>query len=143
MSIQLRLDVPALQALFPEGSEARLDLQRAVVSQFITQYLKPSMIRDDVMRMVTAARAEAVAQVMREMGAQSTWGAGISDSFKLQLKNEIATQASSFVSNEINEALMRSMTARVKNIEATVENALERMTANMLRARLEEKIRAL
>lgn len=37
MTVTLRLDTDALNALFPEGSEARVDLQRAVVVNLIAK----------------------------------------------------------------------------------------------------------
>ena len=35
MSIQLKLDAPAIAALFPEGSEIRLELQQAVINETV------------------------------------------------------------------------------------------------------------
>jgi hypothetical protein len=35
MSIQLKLDAPALAALFPEGSEIHLELQQAVINETV------------------------------------------------------------------------------------------------------------
>lgn len=143
MTIQLRLDTTALAALFPEGSEARLDLQRAVVNQFITQYIKPTMIRDDVMRMVTAARSEAVAQVTKELGGQNLWNTGLSDTFKQRIKDEVTMMASAFTVKTINEAVEHSVQSRMVGIDRTVDIAVNKLSDVMIRERLAERLKGI
>lgn len=48
MSIQVRLDHSALIALFPEGSEARVELSKAVIAQFTQTVFKKHMPEDAV-----------------------------------------------------------------------------------------------
>lgn len=43
MSIQIRLDAGALNALFPEGSQARVDLQACVIAEFTKKMFRQYM----------------------------------------------------------------------------------------------------
>lgn len=45
MGITLKLDASALNALFPEGSEARVELSHAVLNQAAQQYVKGGITR--------------------------------------------------------------------------------------------------
>jgi hypothetical protein len=48
MTISLKLDTAALQTLFPEGSEARLELQQAVIANIVEKMPASSQLEDYV-----------------------------------------------------------------------------------------------
>lgn len=63
--MMLRLDAAALAALFPEGSQARVDLQNAVVAEFIRKNFRDAALGDDVRKKLESARADALTEVDR------------------------------------------------------------------------------
>lgn len=63
--VVLRLNAEALAALFPEGSQARLDLQAAVVAEFVRKNLKPSTLGSAVQAQLTDLRHEVQAEVYK------------------------------------------------------------------------------
>lgn len=55
MTMRIILDATGVAALFPEGSEGALELQRQVISQFVGQYIK---IADEKLRVAVATSVE-------------------------------------------------------------------------------------
>lgn len=59
--MKIQLDTKALQTLFPEGSEARIDLQRAVVANMLRKSFRGDLslaLRDEITRTVSEMRTE-------------------------------------------------------------------------------------
>ena len=56
--VKLQLNAEALAALFPEGSQARLELQNAVVAEFVRKQLKEKVFGSDVFTTIDRVRAE-------------------------------------------------------------------------------------
>jgi predicted solute-binding protein len=52
--MKIQLDTGAMNSLFPEGSQARIDLQNAVVANFAIK-MQDKFIKDDVYQVVKAA----------------------------------------------------------------------------------------
>lgn len=71
--MRIQLDTHALEALFPEGSDARVELQSAVIANFARK-IKDSQINDTVVKLVRT-----------ELGADST---NLESMVKNVLRNE-------------------------------------------------------
>lgn len=63
--LMLRLDAEALAALFPPDTQARVDLQNAVVAEFIRKNFRDQALGSDVRTKLEGARADALAEVTR------------------------------------------------------------------------------
>jgi hypothetical protein len=93
MTMVLKLDGHALNTLFPDGSAARLELQQAVIANFIQAHVKPAWLGDTVKAQIETAQTAAVNQVLREMNLLSGYSnLTIPDSLKLKFK-EAAREA--------------------------------------------------
>lgn len=68
MSVELKLDRSALEALFPEGTEARVKLQQAVIQNFAQSYIKGS--KDTVLNSLQPQLVEMKKQISNELMAQ-------------------------------------------------------------------------
>lgn len=136
MSIQLRLDAAALAALFPEGSQARVDLQQAVVAEFAKKYIKPSAA--GLQAMVDKARAEAVAEVMKELGLSR--GAYSSNPVKLSdgVKYEIDQAARAAVREHSRERIEDY----AKNAAATTAHDAKVLVSRLVDEEIRASIRA-
>lgn len=68
--MKIQLDTKALQTLFPEGSEARIDLQRAVVANMLRKSFRGDLslaLRDEIDRTALELRAEMKTLIQAEL----------------------------------------------------------------------------
>lgn len=137
-NVTLKLDTGAMQALFPEGSEARVELQRAVVANFISQHIKPSLIGAQVESMVKAAKEAAVKEALVDLGVTTSWGGGtqLSDSFKAKLKE----QASDSLRANIGTAVEQATTAVIATLGERIKNSVEMKTDDEIRRALRLRV---
>jgi hypothetical protein len=56
--ILLRINAQALEALFPEGSQARVDIQASVIDEFTRKYIKPSSMPESVVAKLSETRMD-------------------------------------------------------------------------------------
>lgn len=146
-NILLRLDSSALNALFPEGSEARIDLQQAVISEFVKKHIKPGALGPGVLRELETVRADVLSEINRakeEMAQKVLKDQGvIRDVFgRIELKNEAKAT--------INEATRKVMQNEIAiaaeklrdEISGAVEAAVNRMTENEVRMALKTHVEA-
>lgn len=138
MSIQLRLDAAALATLFPEGSQARVDLQQAVVAEFAKKHIKPSAA--GLQAMVDKARVEAVAEVMKELGL--TRGAYSSNPVKLSdgVKYEIDQAARSAVREHSRERIEDYAKSAAATIAHDAKVLVSRLVDDEIRASIRAKV---
>lgn len=128
MSIQLKLDAQAMAALFPEGSEVRLELQQAVINE---------TVRKLVDRELTKTRAQiaeqcrvVVSEALTAEGLTSRlWqGVRLSDSYVRELK-EHAVAA-------LREASHKVVAEAVNPVVADIERRIRREVDSGLEVRL-------
>lgn len=143
MSIQLRLDAPALAALFPEGSTARVDLQNAVMAQFINHYLKPNIVTAEVLKQVEAAKSVAVSEAMRALSIRNWSNVELTEDFKRQIKKTTSDQVEQLIRTVAQDRAEEYALRAEIDLQRRVDSALERMTVVALRDRLAEKIKLL
>lgn len=149
MTIQLRLDADALASLFPEGSEARIELQRAVVAEFARKHLG-KLVPEEVQTIVRKAQKEAVTEILREYRIVNQWGnatSELTESFKTTMKAHVRDAVSAEINtslklqiDSINKDLLNTMPSY---IERQVEVKTNEMIATAVRARFEEAFKTL
>jgi len=140
MAIQLKLDAPAMLALFPEGSEVRLELQQIVINE---------VVRKVVDRELSATRAHiaeqcklVVEQALLVEGLTSKlWnGVKLSDATEKRLKEMAVSAATTAVSKAMYEAmapLVADMDIRIKKYaEGEMQARMNAMAKEALRGAL-------
>ena len=92
MSIQLKLDAAAMAALFPEGSEIRLELQQAVINETVRKIVDRELTR--TRNHIEEQCKKAVEDALAKEGLTSkVWqGVKLSDPYLEKLK-ELTTEA--------------------------------------------------
>lgn len=139
MSIQLRLDAPALAALFPEGSQARLDLQQAVVAEFVGRHLKPRMVAAEVMSVIEKARRDAVQEILSELHVTSAWTPKLSEKFLATLREE----ARAAVTVKMGEMIIDAVEEKASYVAHNANAAVTRISDKVMRDMLSEKLKGL
>lgn len=146
MSTVIRLDTNALNALFPEGSEARIELQRAVVAQFVQANIRGKTIGAEVEKIVGNAKDQAVRDALKELGVTPGWGGSgvtLSDSFKRQLHDEARSATQFRVTEQINRAADEVAGRVLGRLQAAVDAKTDEEIGKLLRTRLERISKAL
>lgn len=133
----------AINALFPEGSEARIELQRHVMQCFVQQHLKASAVTKEVRDLVDVAKRDAVKEAARELGIGSSWGSvTLSDDFKRKLR-DLARDAHSEAAREaMREAANQAAESMRKDLEYMIRSRLEQTVQKELMAKVGEKLQA-
>lgn len=132
--IKIQLNAEALAALFPEGSAARIELQNAVVAEFVRKNLRDRALGNDVFETIDRARVDASAAVERarrdimdrslaEAGLKKEYGG-----FKLQGEAEtlIKSTARNMVERAAREAADAAAEAAVEKIKTDLDAAVQR-----------------
>jgi hypothetical protein len=140
MSITLKLDTAAMEALFPAGSEARVELQRAVVANFIAAHIKPAMIGAQVEAMVKAAKEAAVKEALAELGITPAWGGAttLSESFKAKLKEQAGDSIRANISKVVDEAATDVLSKIDGRLKAAVDAKTDDEIRRVIRQRVEQ-----
>lgn len=153
--MQIRLDTAALSALFPEGSEARVELQSAVMAEFVRKNIKPGAMGTDFQAvLVGEARnladqikrgiADAKHSVFKEIGVampRSEWDQVQLNQQQLQaIRNAAREAVSNALTEVINERIQFHATKLEGTISHNIEAALNRLTNEELNRRFAERL---
>lgn len=95
------LNPEAVNALFPEGSEARVELQRSVLSQLAKQYIKQPDLTAEISKHIEAARKGVVEEALKALGIVKGHGWNAGYRLEEQVASQIRTEARSAVSTEV------------------------------------------
>lgn len=138
MTVVIQLDAPALAALFPEGSEARLHLTKAVVANFVSRNLSPTIIGKEVASMLVRARAEAVTAVLAE-STKLQWGSGpvVAD----HLKAMFAKEARDRVQDELAPLMREAVAAHAKSLGGMLKHDVEAAVNRHMAATILQTVR--
>jgi len=139
MALQLRLDATALAALFPEGSEARVELQRAVTDEFIRKHLNSKLVADEVVGLLNRAKQEAITEATRKLCDSHGWAYNnvLSDTFKARIREE----AQHFVYDETRKIVKAECERFSNNIEQTIIDRMETLIDTTARAHVSTKLK--
>jgi hypothetical protein len=139
--MELKLDIHALSALFPEGSEARLKLQQCVLEEFSRRQIKAleSTIRNQAVAIHNSA-SQKVEDMFKEAGWTKSYG-----NWKMpqSLKEELADTAKSLVTTEsavqMREAANNAAAAALAKMESTVQARVERLVDERIKGLMDSE----
>jgi hypothetical protein len=107
--VKIQLDTAAMDKLFPEGTQARVDLQTSVIASLAGRYLKPGA---ELEKSLKEHQQKAVNQACAEFGLKrATWGNGFdltamaSERIKEQAMDTVNTQIRNIVNTQLKETL--------------------------------------
>lgn len=152
MSIQIRLDAGALNALFPEGSQARVDLQACVIAEFtkklFRQYMPDEAVKtieaeakklgEELTRGISLARQDITRRAEEECGLarystrSGSWGSKQTTvdltpetvkQIKQQAESAFGTQVDKHATDVINERIAK-LTAPGSQYDRYIERTL-------------------
>mgnify|MGYP003542794378 CR=1 FL=1 len=113
MSIQLKLDTNALMTLFPEGSEARLELQQAVLNEAAKRSLK-GITQQELVKAISPAVTKIKKELISEYGElkylQNRWELIPSTEFKKAVRELLHNEIFSFLGKEMTDYLENRFT---------------------------------
>lgn len=137
MSIQLKLDAPAMAALFPEGSDIRLELQQAVINETVRNIVDRNL--SNTRRHISEQCAKAVKDALdKESLTSKVWtGVKLTQEYeqKLQiLTTEAARTAFTKYMNEAMAPMIADLDKRIKErMEAELNLRLQVLAKEALR----------
>lgn len=137
MSVQIKLDAAAVASLFPEGSEARLELQQAVINETVRKIVDRELAKT---RQLVEAQCRRVAEeALASAGITSKlWnGVKLSDETEKRLK----AQALEAANNAMSVALARAMEPLVSDLDARIKKYAEGEMQFRLNAMAKEALR--
>ncbi len=125
MTVTIKLDASAIRELFPEGSEARLELSRAVVAETIRK------MDTKIINQLTKVMAEEMKPVLNEMEnqariysnnllEQNRYDKPLSETAKARVKSFIEVHFESVIQRLVKEKL-ESLTANQQKIDERIE----------------------
>lgn len=128
--IKIQLNTDAVNALFPEGSEARLDLQNAVIANFVKRNadtfanLELSQYEADIMRYVQTQIDE-----YQKRATDLNCNARLTETFKSkirdQVREQLATEQVDTIISELNAEYEKQI-ERITNHGSTLNERLSR-----------------
>ena len=123
--VTIVLNKDAMNALFPEGTEARLVLSSAAVKAMAEQHIKPAHVGKEVMEIITDAHSRAVTEALRSAGI-STYGRHASVSGEIQKQIKVVVREE--IDKTIDAAVKEAVGPAVANISARLEEMITRRT---------------
>ena len=132
MAVQLRLDAAALAALFPEGSEARVELQRAVVQEFLNRHINPKTLGAEAREVARGLQARILTAVLAEADIHQTGYGGaylLGDAVKARIRQE----SFEYFDDTIRKEVRTEIDSWKTNIETMVKTRAETLIDDAVR----------
>ncbi len=151
----LKLNTPVLNALFPEGTAARVELQQAVVAEFARTVARQSM-NDEAIAYLTqlgkdvASAANLEALVNQHFERSGVWNQPMKIRGHSEIIKTLATAAQTSYEDHLHdliaEAATKACSAYEEKLEASVKYAVDKrvrsITAEMIQAKVNEAVKA-
>lgn len=148
--LQLRLTVEALNALFPEGSTARVELQSAVMSEFVRKSLKPNAFGEEAAAQIDRARGDALAAIkractdsadnaLRDVGVKAQYG---SVTISGATAERIHTDVRRAVHEQISEKISALVATATDKLRGTIEHDAQAAVNRMINAEIAAAVKA-
>lgn len=138
--IKLQLNPEALVALFPEGGAARLELQNAVIAQFLRQHIKIAALGDGVKYQVEKAKKEAMLEAMKGVGFKTDVYGNVQPTE--ESRRTLAQEARRAVRDELADALNAAVAAHAASVQSSAREAVNLLVnveiAAAVKARVQE-----
>ncbi len=144
--IQLRLDAGAIAALFPEGSEARVKLQHAVIQEFCRHNIKGvvdlNILAPLVKGLEDQMKVHATGVIEKAIGKVKEWPYKVTVNADLMeaAKKEIEKNATDYFA-----AFAKEMVEKLKLeafVEKRIQNALHYNIGDEINKKVKEKLAA-
>ena len=140
--IQLRLDAGALAALFPEGTEARVELQKAVVAEFLKKN-SPRLEFDSQMRREIALMRQQAAELCAEqLGMHRSPRCMLGLPGAYQLTDPMKAQVRDLAHRAMREEAEKSIKPLADGVIKTLLEDIDRKIEAQLDAEILAKVRA-
>lgn len=132
------LNKDAMNALFPEGSEARIKLASSAVKAMAEQSIKPGAIGAGVVEIIEEQRDKAVQQALAALHIGSRWDDfQLSDKFKETLRHNARVE----VERQVNEAITKAVADIREQIEARVESIVNARIHDAVNKKVAEAVK--
>lgn len=144
MSMSIKLDAAALAALFPEGTEARVELQRAVLAEFCRQHIKASWIKENIEDELRQLRTRIRAEVLETIQVKNSWGeftALFKDELRTQVQGEVKSIRDQMIKEEVESRFEDA--AVMRRIEQIVDLKIHAVADPLVRGLLHDKVMAI
>lgn len=152
----LKLNTPVLNALFPEGTEARVQLVNAALTEVTNSYVKTALSQhvQDHLRLLTqdVKKATDVTAIVKKYfdDGNGLWNSVVTPKAGTKLTDAIARAIESAFESRLMALVNERVEARVANYEATLEfkvdNAIkqrvDRLTADAIQKRVDAAVNA-
>lgn len=127
MTTEIKLDTAAMNALFPEGSTARVNLQQAVIQNFAERFVKGTL-SDESLEQVKEIIRESVSPVVQETFAtyfntnRQAWPVTmtLNEKIKFSVQREIESQLDKMRHQLVNESLEGFKEKSLKNLQDSI-----------------------
>lgn len=137
------LNKEAMNALFPEGSEARLQLATSAIKAFAESSIKPAMISDKILAIIDEQRKAVTHEVLKELGVTASWGGtSFRQDFLDKLKNEAANSVSAAITASIKPMVERAQAQLQEQIERTLQSRMQSDVNKMVSAAVSNAVNA-
>lgn len=151
MSTVIRLDRNAIDALFPDGSEARVELQRAVLSTVIKQSMhvkSPAQIQAMIEKELLAIHADTrklIAESSASVAAEwfrKIWGEHLLTSDrKMAVRKAVEDSMAEHLTETINSAVSESKEAVISRAAKNAERDIQRIVDATVKQSIDEAVK--
>lgn len=136
--MEIKLDFKALEALFPEGSEARVRLQQCVIEEFTRKHIKTlannHSLTSELRTLVEKHRDVAMTEFL-EYGKSTVYG-GKTMQLNENTKNRIRSDIKSLVEAEIQNSILSLKDSLYEDLRARINIELK----SKLNAQVNEEV---
>jgi len=143
MTTQIRLDAGALNALFPEGSEARVDLSRAVIAAFIER-----LSLKEANRMTAAFKGHVDQAVQKfifdkNLGRIDHRGSQLTDGFVDEIRATVRAEIGEAIKDEVRAGVKEKLPDVKEQVYVALHSAVGEETRKALRAQIQSSLEKL
>jgi hypothetical protein len=132
--MQLRLDSQALAALFPEGTQARVDLQSAVIAEFCRKHIKTAALGPEVQTQIEVAMKDANTHFLSAAGILHGRFSNV------VLSDEVKRKISEAASEAVQDGIRKAITSEVESMRVNVEARVQRAVDNMVASTVDKQV---
>ena len=144
-NMTIKLNTGAMNALFPEGTPARVELQQAVIQNFFDRALKIKMVDNITGRLAEVERKTKEYMdeaLLEQLGLKKTGYYGNTWEFKPETKTILAQQVRTISTPLVDEAVRNATVDIQKSIKSQLANLdIEAIVSRMVTAEAIAEIR--
>lgn len=141
--VTIVLNKEALDALFPEGSEARLKLASSAMKAFLNSAVKPTQISDSITNLITSHVNAAKEEALREIGFIENWAGNFRISPRLYeaIQDRAKTDVHAAIGETIGPYIEKALATLEPQLQAMLERQTERRLAELMKDKLAAAVR--